>query len=52
LNETKAGLAFVFFMDCAVSDPAFRELLPAGSGDWLAISAFFTVGRLLINDFF
>jgi hypothetical protein len=39
-------------MDCAVSALAFNGVVSAASADWLAIKAFFTVGRLLINDFF
>jgi len=40
-----------FFMDCAVSELAFKGLVSATSG-LLAIKAFFTATRLLINDFF
>jgi hypothetical protein len=53
LNDTAEWLlAFCLFMDCAVSALAFNGLVSAVSVDWLAINAFFTVGRLLINDFF
>jgi len=52
LNDMTAWLPFFFFMDCAVSALAFSEFVSWVSADWLAINAFFTVGRLLINDFF
>jgi hypothetical protein len=52
LNDTTAWLPFIFFIDCAVSAFALNEFVSAASVGWLAIKAFFTVGRLLINDFF
>jgi hypothetical protein len=39
-------------MDCAVSEFAFGELVSPISTGWLAINAFLTATRLLINDFF
>jgi hypothetical protein len=39
-------------MDCAVSEFAFSGLDSTGSTGWLAINAFLTTIRLLINDFF
>ena len=39
-------------MDCAVSEFAFGELVSPTSTGWLAINAFLTATRLLINDFF
>jgi hypothetical protein len=50
LNAEIANL--FFFMDCAVSELAFSSLASPTSAGWLAINAFFTATRLLINDFF
>jgi hypothetical protein len=41
-----------FFIDCAVSELAFSGFSCSDSAGWLAIKAFFTATRLLINDFF
>jgi len=45
-------MTLFLFIDCAVSEFAFRELGSPASTGWLAINAFLTATRLLINDFF
>jgi len=53
LNAVKLSAdALFFFMDCAVSEFAFSRLVSATSAGWLAINAFLTAARLLINDLF
>jgi hypothetical protein len=52
LNVLNVIITLFFFMDCAVSEFAFSELVSPASAGWLAIKAFFTATRLVINDFF